>query len=65
MQEVGLADFVCGAGLYLMLASPSHSVGSLHLREHTLATTFAGQHRKHVMAGTVTPIYICEEPLSV
>jgi hypothetical protein len=33
MQRVGLASFVSGAGLYLVLASPFRGEGPLHLPE--------------------------------
>jgi hypothetical protein len=64
MRGVGLASFVYGTGLYLMLTSPSDFGEPLHPREPTLAT-LARQHRERTMAGAVTPIYIREEPLPI
>ena len=65
MQRVGLASFVSGAGLYLVLASPFHVGGPLHLRGFIFGTRLARQHREHTMAGTIAPIYHCEESLPI
>jgi hypothetical protein len=64
MQRVGLASFGTGVGLYLVLAS--FRVGRpIHLRERILAARPARQYRDHAMAGTITPVYRCQESLPI
>jgi len=63
MQTVGLASFVSGAGVYLVLASSSHFGWSLHRIESPVETRYGrlGQHREHPIVGTITAVYCCEE----
>ena len=65
MQRLGLASFIIGAGLYLVLASPFRAGRSLYLRERKVATRMAGQHRELPMVGTIIPIFGCEESLPI
>ena len=39
--------------------------GPLHLRVPIFALESARQHREHGMAGTITPICLCDEPLLI
>jgi hypothetical protein len=65
MGRVRLANFVIGAGLHLLLASPFQVGGSLHLRGDKIATKLEGQHREYAMAGTVVSIYHYQGSLPV
>jgi hypothetical protein len=65
MHRVGLASFVYGTDLHLVLASHFHIGESLHLRVAIFATEWGRQRREHIMVGTITSIYLCEEPLPV
>ena len=65
MYGVGLASFIHGTGLYLVPASPFDVGGPLRLRAPKFATGLARQHRECAMAGTITTIYRCEEPLPI
>jgi hypothetical protein len=62
--KVGLAGFVSGAGLYLVLASLSTWRTSTSPRI-PLATRLARQHRELAMAGTIAAIHRCEESLPI
>ena len=64
MQRYRLAIFFSGADLCLMLTS-FYVGGPLHLRVPIFVLTSARQHREHGMAGTITPICLCDEPLLI
>src|SRR5216684_1095531 len=65
MQTVRLAAFFSGAGLRLVLPLSSHFHGEtpFHPRGNTFPTPLAGRYQEQRMAGTFTPIYLCEESL--
>jgi hypothetical protein len=65
MQRVGLAAFISGAGLYIVLPFHLHGGTPLHLRASIFAITMARRHREHAMAGNFPPIYRCEESLRI
>ncbi|KAF8461568.1 hypothetical protein DFH94DRAFT_789434 [Russula ochroleuca] len=65
MRRVGLAGFVSGAGLCLVLGCPFHVGGPPHLPGPIFATRLGRQHRKLALAGTITPICHCEESLPI
>jgi hypothetical protein len=65
MHRVGLASFIYGTGLYIVPAPPFPVGGPLHLRVHIFTSGLARQHREHAMAGTISTIYWCEEPLPI
>ena len=65
MHRVGLASFVYGTGLYLVPAYPFRIGGPLHLRGPILASGLERQYREYAIAGTITTIYWCEEPLPI
>jgi hypothetical protein len=48
-----------------VLAFPFRVGGPLHLRVLKVATRLARQHREYPMAGTIAPIFGCEESLPI
>ena len=58
MQRVGMASFIAGRGLYVSRASPFQVGGPLH---HIMESSSDRQCREYSMAGTIAPIYCCEE----
>jgi len=65
MQKLRLAGFISGAGFYIVLASPFHIGGPLHLREITSAVKLARQHRERAVGGTIAAIHHREEFLPI
>ena len=65
MQKAGLASFSSGASLHLVLAFPFYVRlgGPLHLPGLTFGPSSARQHREHVVAGAITPVYRREKSL--
>ena len=62
MHRIRLASVVSGTSHYIVLASPSHAGGPLHLQGRLLRhTKLARQHRELAMAGVIAAVYCCEE----